>query len=44
MCCEHLVLKIYLRERQSIARVEVIVVDASNLKIANKIVTTIKAR
>jgi len=44
MCCEHFVLKTYFRKRQSITRVKVIVVDINNLKIANKIITTTKAR
>jgi len=44
MCCKHFILKTYLRKKQSIMRVEIIVVNISNLKIANKIVTIIKAR
>jgi len=44
MCCEHSILKIYLCKRQLTIRVEVIIINANNLKIANKIVTTIKAK
>ncbi len=42
--CEHSISKTYLRKRQSIAKVEIIVVDINNLRIANKIVTTTKAK
>jgi len=44
MRCEHFILKTYLREKQSTTRIEIIVINANNLKITNKIVTIAKAR
>ncbi len=44
MCCEYLVSKTYLCERQLITKVNVVVVKISNLEIANKIVKTTKTK
>ncbi len=44
MCCEYLVLKTYIRKKQLIIRANIIVVEASNSKISNRIIITTKTK
>jgi len=44
MYCKYFVLKIYLRKKQLIIRVNIIVIETNNLNIANKIVIITKTK